>query len=384
MNRAFDQARLAPDPLAAFDLDTLIDGAARLRPDRLALSDTFQSLTFREVGSRVCALAGRFRDLDLNPGETVLIAAAAPAASFIALAAALQSGLRAALAPIWADAAEARRMALLSGAAALILAPCEGFSASEQDWLAAAASSPAARVICSLGDQEIDGVVPLKCDPMGTPAAAPSPFIRRPPPRILTFEPGCVPVVHAQRTVIAAALDLASRARIGMTAPLLSTMPPASFAGLVAGPISSLIAGASLIWRLPFDAAAFLSVFDESGPVHLVLPAALAPALERAGAASADSLASLILAHRVAGWTVPELDPWRPGGDCVEGAFPIIDLYAFGERAAAPELRGPDGRPRPPAQQPHYLALDGARVLALDWSNDDGQRRLEGAAASEA
>ena len=376
---AFEEARAASDPLACFDLDTLIEGAARLRPEQAALADASETLTFGETDRRVGALAAAFQHLGLQPGETILLAAAAPATSFVALAGALRAGLRVALAPAWTEASQASRMALLSGAAALVIAPCGDFLASGDDWLAAAASAPSTRLVCSLGG-EIDGAVRLQSQRIPAPDGRDS-LVGRPPPPIVTFEAGAVPIIHSQRTLVAAALDVVSRARIGMRLPLISTISPTSFAGLVAGPIASLIAGASLSWRIPFETRSFLSALDDSAPAHLIAPAALAPMLEQAALTSAASLSSLLLLNRLRAWDAfhPKPALWK---HAAAARAAIVDLYAYGERAIVPEPRGADGSPTQPASEPHYLDLDGVRILALDWSTGV-DRRLEGAAVSK-
>ena len=105
-------------------------------------------------------------------------------------------------------------------------------------------------------------------------------------------------VVHRQQTLVAAALDLVTRARIGMRLPIVATIAPVTFAGLVAGPVAALLAGAPLLLHGPFAAAGFTALLERAGPAHLVAPAAMLPALRRAGLLDAETLASLILVSR--------------------------------------------------------------------------------------
>jgi hypothetical protein len=136
-------------------------------------------------------------------------------------------------------------------------------------------------------------------------------------------------------------------------------------------------------WRIPFESRAFLRDLEETAPACLVAPAALAPMLERAGALAAGGLASVLLLSRRPDWAAQVAAP--PALARAQGAPTpsVVDLYAYGERAAAPEVRGADGLPLFPVREPHYLELDGARILALDWSSDDPTAaRLEGAAVS--
>jgi acyl-CoA synthetase (AMP-forming)/AMP-acid ligase II len=380
VNRAFGEAPRAADPLACFDLHTLLEGAARLRPERLALSDPFESLTFGAANARASALAAAFQELGLTAGETILLAAGAPALGFVALLAALRAQLNVALAPAWTTAAAGGRMALRTGASALIVAPGDPELGSTEAWMPAAADAPSVRVVCSVGGEPVDGAFHI--DPARL-AESPSTTasIQRAQGRIYTFEKDEKPVSHAQRTLIAAALDVVARARFGMLVPVLSTIPPTSFAGLVAGPVGTLIAGASLSWRVPFESRSFIRALDEARPAHLVAPAALAPMLARAGLLDGAALASLVLMMRRENWASSPPPHVAFSGDAER--TPIVDLYVFGEKAAAAETRGADCLPVSPVKEPHYLEFDGTRILALDWSSQDSlSARLEGAAVS--
>jgi non-ribosomal peptide synthetase component F len=381
VNATMEEARRAADPLACFDLDTLLEGAARLRPELLAFVDDEDSMTFEEANRRADILANTFVDTGLRPGETVLVAAGAPAASFLAMVAALRAELRVAIAPAWTAPALAGRYALRAGAAAIVVAP-----GSERDsvesWLEAAANAPTARLVCSLGRDRVDGALAIDLEE----ASATEPLFAGPKLKryeVCTFDRDAALVPHAQRTLLAASLDVVARSKIGLRLPVLSTVPPSSFAGLVAGPIATVLAGAALSWCVPFDAQAFLRALDEAGPVHLVAPAALAPMLDEAKLLRSSSIASLLLLSRSPDWR--PLDRPPPTLEACVGFGPIIDLYAFGERAVAPETRCDDGRPTPPVKEPHYLDFDGSRVLALDWSSEEPaeRSRLEGAAVSD-
>lgn len=379
MNVPLEMARVETDPLASFDLDTLLEGAARLRADRVGLRDSLESIAFGEADRRARALAGFFGELGLVPGETILLAAGAPATAFIALIAGLRAGVHVALAPAGADEASAARMALLSGASAIVVASGGVEAAPVLDWLLAAAATPSVRLVCCLGVEKIDGMVVV--DPAALDAGGPrNAACDASGAQIVTFENGVKPIAHRQRTIVAAALDVVARARIGMRLPLISTIQPASFAGLAAGPVASLIAGAPLHWHLPFDARRFLAMLDETAPAHLFVPAAMAMMLQRAGLLSCAKLASLLLLSRQA--TSDQGDA-PPGGLSTGHDAPrIIDLYAVGERAAVPEMRTPEGVVRL-ANDPHYLDLEGSRLLAVGWSSEGDRTRLHGAAVSE-
>jgi hypothetical protein len=120
------------------------------------------------------------------------------------------------------------------------------------------------------------------------------------------------PRLCGQQALVAAALELLSRAKIGMRDPILSTLAPVSFAGLAAGPYAALLAGCALHLHGPFDAAAFLATFETRAPTHLVAPVALAEALAADGPLGLNAISSLMLAgavtRRVANGDVPVID----------------------------------------------------------------------------
>lgn len=102
------------------------------------------------------------------------------------------------------------------------------------------------------------------------------------------------------------------------------------------------------------------------------------PALLRAGFVDSDTLASLILVSRrddsdaPAHAAAPIVGHGKPP--------PIVDLFAIGEHAAVPELRGRDGKCVPALAEPHYISLDDRRILAV---GRDATFALEGAAVTD-
>ncbi|HWG04163.1 MAG TPA: AMP-binding protein, partial [Beijerinckiaceae bacterium] len=150
------------DPLASFDLESLVSGAARLRAERAALGDSttcIEPVTFAEFDRRVSALAGFWRDLGLQPGERILLAAGATATNVIALFAAMRAGLDAALAPLHLDREEMVDFACRCDAAALAAEAAYGESRPAEDLMGVASRAPRVRFVCSLGGRDIDGAV---------------------------------------------------------------------------------------------------------------------------------------------------------------------------------------------------------------------------------
>ena len=227
---------------------------------------------------------------------------------------------------------------------------------------------PSIRLLATLGPGEVDGAVDLSAASVlryaathrddGLERGKPAPA----PPQIITLDRRRLkPVAHAQTTLMAAGLDFVARAEIGRATPILSTLPPTSFAGLVAGPFAALLSGATLHLHGPFAADDFLKTRDRAGHAHLVVPAAIAPDL--VGAAILEGLASMVLVSRLsadAGFTSP------PPFVC---PCPLVDLYAIDEAAAVAEPRR-GARAAQPAPEPHFIGFDEARVLTIERAAD--------------
>ncbi len=136
-----------------------------------------------------------------------------------------------------------------------------------------------------------------------------------PPPRIglvLAPEQKAPRVVFvSQSEIVAMALDFASRLRLNAERPILSTLSPASLAGLACGPVAALLVGAPLIWFGPFEAQGFVAALDEAGPCHLIAPESIAADLAAAGLIAPARLESLSLSTRAASPAAP-----RTGAAC--------------------------------------------------------------------
>ncbi len=364
------------DPLASFDLESLVSGAARLRAERAALGDSttcIEPMTFAEFDRRVSALAGFWRDLGLQPGERILLAGGATATSVIALFAAMRAGLDAALAPLHLDRVEMVDFACRCDAAALAAEAVYGESWPAEDLMGVASRAPRVRFVCSLGGGDVDGAV--DADP--AKLVAPIEAIAGTTPKascILTRSATGEIVHHKQRTLVATALDLVTRAQIGMRLPIVTTIAPTTFAGLCAGPIAALLAGAPLLLHGPFQSAEFSTLLRRWAPAHLVSPSTLLGALNGARLVGPQTLASLILVSRHPDLASAGANTSEDAGETV----PIIDLFAIGERAAVPEPRQ-NGRAL--LAEAHYISLDEGNILAVGRGANSA---LEGAAVTMA
>jgi AMP-binding enzyme len=310
-------------PIVAFSLDALTAGAAKLRPDRPALSEAgpgelTRALTYGEFAGQVHAFARRLVELGLAPGERILILAGARTACVTAAIASVAAGLEPLLVRIGLDGADLARIAK-SAACAAIAGPTSyagvDLGAAMFD---AAATSQTIRLVATLGPGEADGAIDLA--PEGLPFDDEKlPQAADVRPRIGTLDAQGELVFHEQSALIAAALDLVGKAEIAAGSHIVSTLSPASFASLVTGPVASLLSGAPLTLFGPFDTAGFIAAIDRVGPAHCVVPAAILPDLERAGVLRDDILASAIAVVRHG--TVPQVQ-----SDC-----PVIEVHEQGE-----------------------------------------------------
>ncbi|MFZ1960040.1 MAG: AMP-binding protein [Methylovirgula sp.] len=349
---------------APYSLDTLVTGAARLRPETTALADRTRACSYAAFATDVAALARLLVDCGLQPGERLLILGGAEISLLTTLVAALRAGFEPALAPLDLGVAELSAYARGVNAAALIGPSEYGDLKLADAYFEVAAAVHSIRLVATLGPGEVDGAVDLRHAAIARYAAAhPDNGLERgkpapAPARIVTLDRRRgASVAHEQATLMAASFDFGARAAIGRETPVLSTLPPTSFAGLVAGPFAALLSGAALHLHGPFAADDFLKCRARAGHAHLVVPAAIAS--ELAGAGILDGLASAVLVSRLA--ADDEYAPPPPFA-C---PCPLIDLYAIDESTAITEPRR-GGRAVPPAPEPHYVGFDEARILTVE------------------
>ena len=192
------------------------------------------------------------------------------------------------------------------------------------------------RLIFSLGGGAADGAVDL--DTAGLERrAAPARMRASGECRIIVREAAGVQR-HDQGCIVTAALELMSRARIGMRAPIVSTLAPARFGALAAGPFAALLSGCSLHLHGPFEAARFIAEIDAGAPVHLVGPRALADALARDNRLEPSTFASLML-------TGCGLSGEAIAVDFAGAGNPVIDLDRIDRDALASEPNAPMMQP---------------------------------------
>ncbi len=370
------------DPVAPYSLDTLVFGAARLRPAGIAFADRASTCPFGLVAAHVAALARIFADCGLQPGERILLVGGAEVSIAVATIAALRGGFVPALAPVDLEPAALSAYADSIEAAAIVAPASYGDLTPLEACLMAAAGAPSIRVVANFGPGEHDGAVDLSTGAILRYAAQHPDFglergkpLPVEPPPIITYDRRRArPVLHRQATLIAAGLDFVARARIGRITPILSTLPPVSAAGFIAGPCAALLSGAPLHLHGPFAEEDFLAARNQAESAHLILPVGLAGDF----AGIFDGLASTVLVSRLSAGEALVLPP------PIDAPCQIVDLYAIDETSVIAEPRR-NHQPVPPAIEPHFIGFEDSRILTVEKAVDaDGALAFKGAAVTAA
>ena len=316
-------------------LDELFRRAGVQAPDALALIDppnkqSFagsapRALTFAQADRLISAVAARLRGLGLQTDAIVALQLPNTLECVIALLGILRAGMIAAPLPLlWRqqDIVAALRgigaKAIVTHGAALALGAT-----------LAAVDLFSIRHVCAFGGGLPDGVVPLDellagDEPDGM-HAAPRPGPAAAHVALISFEVaagGPVAYARSHLQLMAGGLSIFREARLAPQAPVLSAIPPASFAGVALTIMPWLLAGGSLALHHGGDPAVLAAQCQGLAGGALVLPGpALAP-LADGGALGAGikTIAAL--------WRSPErlatAAVWR-------GAPALVDVASFGE-----------------------------------------------------
>ncbi|MBI3274883.1 MAG: AMP-dependent synthetase, partial [Methylocystis sp.] len=285
-----------------FGFDALVAGAARLRPDRVALRDSSGAdLTHAALERRIGAFRRRLRDLELRPFARVIVLCAADADALVALTGVIASGLEPVLAPLHLSSRALIEGARATGAVALMAPLAFGGLDFTEKLLAVAAGAPSIRRLATLGPKTIDGAVDFSAAALEANAStsAPSPpTLARERVNVGALDGAGGAAFLTQSALLAQGLDLVRRARIVASTPIVSLASPGTIAGLAAGPLAALLAGAPLHFLAPFDAAQFLAHLDAIGRACLVAPKTMLADLQRAGLLTSGALLSCFALSR--------------------------------------------------------------------------------------
>ena len=375
----------AQEPFPQSGLGALLGAAAADCPDAILLRDDDGAVTAAEVALRVRRTAAHFRASGLTAGERVLIVAGAQTAAIVALAATLTMGAEPVLVPCGLGPVELAAHARAAGAVALVGPSSYGVLQFGDSYLSTAAIVDTIRMVATQGPELVDGAADLSARALAAPAT-PSPrtetgygtsldtmaAVASPEsPVIGTFEgPTSSPtlILHRQAALFADALSLVENAHINPTKRILSTLPPATMAGLVAGPFAALVGASSLCLHGPFEARRFLAACDAEPGVHLVAPCSVAAVFE--DKRLSGELSSLILVSRFADAQSFALPP------SLACDRPMVDLYAFGEDTLLARRRD-EGEARPPARVTDKSSGGGLGARLNRARSDQAQRASE-------
>ncbi len=339
-------------------LDGLFRRAGVRNPDGLALADppdrarftdgAPRRLTYAEADRAISAFAVRLRGLGLATDAVVAIQLPNAIESALAFMGVLRAGMIAAPLPLLWGAQDIATALRAAGAKAIVTCARASGLKPVQAAMQAAAEVFAIRNVCCFGRDLPDGVVPF--DDLFEQAAPDHSHetvrqgMSASHVAAITFDVGAdgliaVPRSHLQ--LISGGLAPFLEAGLAPDGALLSTVPPASFAGLALTVVPWLLAGGTLALHQDCDPAALAAQCAELKDVTLVLPGPAVTPLSEAG------LVSEAIRTIIALWRAPER---MANAAACGGKARLIDVAAFGEIGLLAAAHAADGLP---AAVPH-------------------------------
>jgi len=340
-------------------IDELFRQVASRRPGALALIDapnreTFtdgapRRLTYAEADRMVWAIAGRLRRMGLQTDAIVGIQLPNTVENILTILGVLRAGMIAAPLPLLWRRADATIALARVGAKALITCRRAGGFDHAELATRVAAQVFSIRSVCGFGSSLPDGVVPF--DDLFTAAKIdPVPTLDRDRQgnavahvAVLTFdigEDGPVPVARNHLELLAGGLCVLLEGGLQQDACILSTIAPASFAGICLTLLPWLLAGGTLVLHHPFDAAVLARQRRDERCATLILPAPIAYYLAETGLFGREGPTTVLAA-----WRSPErlaASPAWPAHDAV-----LVDVPIFGEAGLLAARRQVGGRAAP-------------------------------------
>jgi len=296
-------------------------------------------LTFAQADRAIAAFASTLRGLGLHTDAVIGLQLPNTVESVVAVLGVLRAGMIAAPLPLlW------RRQDMVAalgraGAKAIVTAGRIGGCAHAELAMEVAAELFPIRQIAAFGDDLPDGVVPLDHIFAATASEPPPQRTRNAAAHVAAWTfaggaDGAAPVAHDHAALAAAGTRVWQAAGLGADAPLLSTIPLGSPAGLTVTLPAWLAGGGALHLHHGFDAEVFAAQAAALDGSMIAVPGpALAP------------LASLVAADRTM------LAVWR-GGDGLEAGSPrndTVDVVCVDGAVLEAFPRQADGLPAPAA-----------------------------------
>jgi hypothetical protein len=362
-------AATAPHHGGRISIDELFRHVAERRPDAIALVDAPnrelftdgppRRLTFAEADRMVSAIAGRLSRMGLPIDTVVGVQLPNIVENVLTVLGILRAGMIAAPMPLlWRSADAVAAMARV-GAKALIT--CGRVGKFEHCRLATrvAADVFSIRYVCGFGAPLADGVVPLH-DLFTAQKLDPIPLLDRDDNAaahlaVISFEigeDGPVPVARRHLELLAGGMCVLSEGRLQQHGSVLSTIAPASFAGISLTLVPWLLTGGTLFLHHAFDADLFAAQRRAEGCGTLILPAPVVFRFAETDLFQADDPATV-----VAEWRAPD----RLAGSALwrHESTALVDVAVFGEAGLVAGRRGDDGRPAPIPLGPAFSPREG-------------------------
>jgi hypothetical protein len=327
-------------------LDHLFRRAGVRHPDRLALADPPNRASFTEGAPRrlsyaqadraISALAARLRGFGLQTDTVVGLHLANTVELVIAVLGVLRAGMIAAPLPLLWRRTEIVAALGQAGAKTIITAARIGPHAHAETAMQTAAELFPIRYVGAFGADPPDGAIPLDAI-FETAADFIQPVKRRSPAAAhvatITFDMttcGVIPVPRSHADLIASGAATFRAAGLSAGAPLLSTIPPSSFAGIATAMVPWLEAGGTLHLHHGFDPDTFASQCSGLDSAGVVLPGPAVAALQAAGVLERAGAV-------IALWRAPA---GRMTAPAWQGKAVLVDVAATGEAGLAIARRG--------------------------------------------
>jgi len=254
---------------------------------------------FAELDSRVDRLAGLLLLAKPQPGACVAILAPLGPEALVSILACLRAGLSPMLLPAHAGEAELLPIIERSGAVMALGVPQIGALRPLHLLRDVAARAFGMRFIGGFGASVPDGVAAL--DPLLGPGAAPAsvqPAQVRASIRVVDGHSLAGPFAVSEKDVLAKALEISRVLKPLASARLITTLVGGDLAALASGPGIALLTGVELLPLGLFMLDDLRACLEGGRMVHLVVPAAMEPALARSRLGHHKALTSLVVTHR--------------------------------------------------------------------------------------
>jgi non-ribosomal peptide synthetase component E (peptide arylation enzyme) len=299
------------------------------------------ALTFAEAERRIEGLAAFFAGLGLKPDMVIGIHLPACADATVIALAAIRAGLVVCPLPLHWTRAEIEAAVQAAAIRGIVTASEVEEDPSGELIRDVAAETFAIRFVFAVGRGMPDGLIDLADVLAEVDSLGPAPEILRRGSAadhvaLLSFavstDDKLLVVPFSHNHIVATALAHVLEAGIDRSETLLSTMHPASLAGLAGGVVTALVGGGSVAFHHPTSLAGLVEAVVACEADRVVLPAPFGPAL--AAACGAPVALSLVSSGQEPTAPVP-----------VDSALQVVDLTTLCGLCLLPRARDVDGAP---------------------------------------